>query len=40
VTTIQGLKAAGSLRLELSFESGSRAKENPWGLYIKEREEP
>ena len=40
VTSIQGMKAAGNLRLELSFESGPRTRENPWGLYItKEREE-
>ena len=40
VTSIQGLKAAGNLKLELTFESGTRTKENPWGLYIsKEREE-
>lgn len=40
VTSIQGLKAAGDMRLELSFESGPRTKNNPWGLYIsKEREE-
>ncbi len=40
VTTIQGLKAAGNLKLELSFESGPRTQENPWGIYIsKEREE-
>ncbi len=40
VTVIQGLKAAGNLRLELSFESGPRTRENPWGIYItKEREE-
>lgn len=40
VTSIQGLKAAGNLRLELSFESGPRTKDNPWGVYIsKEREE-
>lgn len=40
ITSIQGLKAAGNLKLELTFESGSRTKENPWGLYIsKEREE-
>lgn len=39
VTAIQGLKAAGDLRLELLFESGPRTKENPWGVYItKERE--
>lgn len=40
VTSIQGLKAAGNLKLELTFEYGPRTKENPWGLYIsKEREE-
>ena len=40
LTTIQGMKAAGDLKLELTFESGTRTKENPWGLYIsKEREE-
>lgn len=40
VTSIQGLKAAGNLKLELTFEYGSRTKENPWGIYIsKEREE-
>lgn len=40
ITTIQGLKAAGNLKLELSFELGSRTKANPWGLYIvKEVEE-
>lgn len=40
VTSIQGLKAAGNLKLELTFESGSRTENNPWGLYIsREREE-
>lgn len=40
LTSIQGLKAAGSLKLELTFESGLRTANNPWGLYIsKEREE-
>ena len=40
VTAIQGLKAAGNLKLELSFESGPRTRENPWGIYIiKEKEE-
>jgi hypothetical protein len=40
VTAIQGLKAAGNLRLELGFDTGSRTRENPWGIYIsKEREE-
>jgi hypothetical protein len=40
VTSIQGLKAAGDLKLEVTFESGPRTKENPWGIYItKEKEE-
>ncbi len=40
VTSIQGLKAAGNMKLELTFESGPRTINNPWGLYIsKEREE-
>ena len=40
ITAIQGIKAAGPLRLELAFENGPRTRENPWGLYItKEREE-
>lgn len=34
ITSIQGLKAAGELNLELLFESGPRTKENPWGIYI------
>jgi hypothetical protein len=40
VTAIQGLKAAGDLKLELSFESGPRTRENPWGVYVtREKEE-
>lgn len=40
ITSIQGLKAAGALKLQLYFVSGSRTKENPWGIYIlKEKEE-
>jgi len=40
ITEIQGLKAAGNLKLELTFESGKRTYDNPWGIYItKEREE-
>ena len=39
ITSIQGLKAAGDLKLELGFESGPRTERNPWGIYfIKERE--
>ncbi len=40
VTSIQGLTAAGNMKLELTFETGPRSVKNPWGLYIsKEREE-
>lgn len=40
VTSIQGMKAAGDLRLEISFDSGPRTKLNPWGFYVvKEKEE-
>lgn len=40
ITSIQGMKAAGDLKLLLNFESGARTKDNPWGIYVtKEREE-
>ncbi|HPI39831.1 MAG TPA: hypothetical protein PLJ21_03455 [Pseudobdellovibrionaceae bacterium] len=39
ITSIQGMMAAGSLKLELSFESGDRTQENPWGLYITKEKE-
>jgi hypothetical protein len=40
ITTVQGLKAASDLKLELTFVSGDRSEANPWGIYIvKEREE-
>lgn len=39
VTTIQGLKAAGNLKLKLEFESGPRTKDNPWGVYISSENE-
>ena len=40
VTEIQGLKAAGNLKLTLFFDQGPRTPENPWGVYItKEKEE-
>ena len=40
ITTVQGLKAASDLKLELTFISGERSEANPWGIYIiKEREE-
>lgn len=39
ITSIQGLKAAGDLKLELGFESGPRTDRNPWGIYVfKEKE--
>lgn len=39
ITAIQGMMAAGPLKLELSFESGDRTKENPWGIYISKEKE-
>lgn len=39
ITAIQGMMAAGPLKLELSFESGDRTKENPWGVYISKEKE-
>ena len=39
ITSIQGLKAAGDLRLELGFESGPRTEQNPWGVYISKEKE-
>lgn len=34
ITIIQGIRAAGSLRTQLSFEFGPRTELNPWGIYI------
>lgn len=34
ITEIQGMRAAGALNLELSFQSGPRNSGNPWGIYI------
>ena len=40
LTDIQGMRAAGPLKLTLFFENGPRTPENPWGVYIsKEKEE-
>lgn len=40
ITSIHGLKAVGNLKIELSFESGPRSPENPWGIFItREKEE-
>lgn len=39
IMSIQTLKAAGDLKLELVFESSQRSNENPWGIYFtRERE--
>lgn len=39
MTSIQGMMATGPLKVELTFESGDRTKENPWGVYfVKEKE--
>lgn len=34
ITSLQNLKAAGDLKLELAFDFGPRSKENPWGIFI------
>ena len=34
VTAIQGIRAAGDLKIELSLEYGPRTKQNPWGVFI------
>lgn len=40
ITSIQGIRAAGILKLILEFDFGVRTTKNPWGIYIsKEREE-
>lgn len=40
ITAIQGIRATGVLKLELSFEIGQRSRLNPWGIYVtKELEE-
>jgi hypothetical protein len=40
ITSIQGIRAAGLLKLILEFDFGVRTDKNPWGIYItKEREE-
>jgi len=39
VTTIQGLRAAGQLKLTLYFESSTRTPENPWGIYVRQEKE-
>lgn len=40
VSSIQGLRAAGELKVLLQFENGPRSTQNPWGIYVvKEKEE-
>ena len=39
LTSIQGLKAAGDLTLELEYQGGDRSKENPWGIFITKEKE-
>ena len=39
ITSIQGMKAAGDLTLELEYQVGERTKENPWGIYITKEKE-
>jgi len=40
ITSVQGLKAVGNFKLELSFDYGERTLHNPWGIYItKEKED-
>ena len=34
ITSIMGIRAAGSLNLKLHFSNGPHTKENPWGVYI------
>jgi hypothetical protein len=39
LTSVQGLKAAGDLTLELEYQGGDRSKENPWGILITKEKE-
>lgn len=39
VTTIQGLRAAGELKLTLYFETSTRTIDNPWGVYVRQEKE-
>jgi hypothetical protein len=34
ITNVQGLRAAGDLKIELNFDNGPHSKGNPWGIYI------
>jgi len=39
ITSIQGIKAAGTLNLTLYYSMGNINLENPWGVYIIKEEE-
>lgn len=39
ISEIQGIRAVGPLNLELSLQTGSRSRENPWGIYISKETE-
>lgn len=39
ITSIQGIKAAGDLHLELAFDFGPRTEINPWGIFVKKEVE-
>ena len=39
ITTIQGLRAAGDLKIELNFDNGRHTKDNPWGIYFTREKE-
>lgn len=34
ISEIQGIRAAGALNIDLSYQSGPRSEANPWGIYI------
>lgn len=39
ITEIQGMRVASVLQVALSYETGPRTFENPWGIYIVKEEE-
>lgn len=39
ITAIQGLRAVGAFKLELTFESGTHSINNPWGVYVTQEKE-
>lgn len=34
ITEIQGIRAAGPLNIDLTYQGGPRTEDNPWGVYI------